>query len=418
MYKPFIVFIIPGNLSGNNTTWSSSNQQNPQQWGNTANQNIPQNVQQIPTQSNIVASQPNRAGTDQITNSNKSQTQMANNISGQQSQAQPGGNIANGNNINWNTQANASNVAHHSANLPIAGGNGNNNFGVPINNNTNNISNPVAVPTTIATKNQLEQLNTMRESLFSQDGWGCQHVNQDTNWDVPGSPDPSGGSSNIIKTDASGQSIPGSNNPGSTTWKQNINNGTELWEANLRNGGQPAPPAIQKTPWGHTPSNNLGGTWGEDDDGIETANVWTGSSTQQWNQSNVNTTGAAPSNNSSNPAASNLWPTSPNIANSSGNSSNILVNNTHGSAAHSNVPNIPNPSIKKDGEWSSNTINPVNANTNWGDSREIRASNSSIDARNGEQRDIRIADPREQMRDMRGDPRGISGNNKYCHYGF
>lgn len=31
---------------------------------------------------------------------------------------------------------------------------------------------------TAAAKNQLEQLTTMREALFSQDGWGCQHVNQ------------------------------------------------------------------------------------------------------------------------------------------------------------------------------------------------------------------------------------------------
>lgn len=68
-----------------------------------------------------------------------------------------------------------------------------------------------------------------------------------------------------------------------------VNNGTELWEANLRNGGQPATPAVQKTPWGHTPSTNLGGTWGEDDDGGDSANVWTGSQSnqatpQQWNQ--------------------------------------------------------------------------------------------------------------------------------------
>lgn len=58
-----------------------------------------------------------------------------------------------------------------------------------------------------------------------------------------------------------------------TAWKPNINNGTELWEANLRNGGQPPTP-VQKTPWGHTPSTNLGGTWGEDDDGGDSANVW------------------------------------------------------------------------------------------------------------------------------------------------
>lgn len=52
--------------------------------------------------------------------------------------------------------------------------------------------------------------------------------------------------------------------------------GTDLWEANLRNGGMPPPQGqAQKTPWGHTPSSNIGGTWGEDDEG-DASNVWTG----------------------------------------------------------------------------------------------------------------------------------------------
>lgn len=99
----------------------------------------------------------------------------------------------------------------------------------------------------------------MREALFSQDGWGCQHVNQDTNWEVPSSPEPT-------NKDPSG----------SPMWKPTVNNGTDLWESNLRNGGQPTTQPVQKTPWGHTPSTNLGGTWGEDDDCSDTSNVWTG----------------------------------------------------------------------------------------------------------------------------------------------
>lgn len=55
-----------------------------------------------------------------------------------------------------------------------------------------------------------------------------------------------------------------------------VNLGTELWETNLRNGGQPPPAVAQKTPWGHTPTTNIGGTWGEDDDVSDTSNVWTG----------------------------------------------------------------------------------------------------------------------------------------------
>ncbi|PNF40706.1 hypothetical protein B7P43_G00665, partial [Cryptotermes secundus] len=108
-----------------------------------------------------------------------------------------------------------------------------------------------------STKQQLEQLNTMREALFSQDGWGGQYVNQDTGWDIPASPEPG------VKD-------------GVPVWKPNVNNGTDLWEANLRNGGQPPASQTQKTPWGHTPTSNIGGTWGEDDDVGDSSNVWTG----------------------------------------------------------------------------------------------------------------------------------------------
>lgn len=126
----------------------------------------------------------------------------------------------------------------------------------------------------VAAKNQLEQLNSMREALFAQDGWGCQNVNQDTNWDVPGSPEPG---------------PRGAGDPAATTqWKSHtVNNGTELWEANLRNGGQPPPQPVQKTPWNHTPSSNIGGTWGEDDDAGNDSSVWAGNQNQQapgWNQ--------------------------------------------------------------------------------------------------------------------------------------
>lgn len=80
---------------------------------------------------------------------------------------------------------------------------------------------------------------------------------------------------------------------GPPPWKPAVNNGTELWEANLRNGGQPPPQPQQKTPWGHTPSTNIGGTWGEDDD-TDSSNVWTGvpSGQQQWG-ANAGNNGAA-----------------------------------------------------------------------------------------------------------------------------
>lgn len=147
---------------------------------------------------------------------------------------------------------------------------------------------------TVAAKNQLEQLNSMREALFSQDGWSCSNVNQDTNWDVPGSPEPGPRDSAA---------------PGVTPWKSHqINNGTELWEANLRNGGQPPPQPVQKTPWNHTPSTNIGGTWGEEDeDSGENSSVWTSNQNTQppaptWNQPNS----ANSANSGAN--AANVWP--------------------------------------------------------------------------------------------------------------
>ncbi|XP_049868969.1 protein Gawky isoform X2 [Pectinophora gossypiella] len=172
-----------------------------------------------------------------------------------------------------------------------------NNNGAPANNGTNNTGNGnnggANPPNSAANTNgpspgngnngnnanttssaKIEQLNSMREALFSQDGWGGQHVNQDTNWDVPGSPEP-------------GSKVEPTAGGGPPAWKPNVNNGaflgTDLWEANLRNGGQPPPQPQAKTPWGHTPTTNIGGTWGEDDDAADSANVWNGPPPpQQW----------------------------------------------------------------------------------------------------------------------------------------
>lgn len=206
------------------------------------------------------------------------------------------------------------------------------------------------------TKQQLEQLNSMREAIFSQDGWGGQHVNQDTNWDIPSSPEPP------LKMDGSGP----------PPWKPAVNNGTELWEANLRNGGQPPPQPQQKTPWGHTPSTNIGGTWGEDDD-TDSSNVWTGvpSNQQQWG-------GGGNTNNGA------MW-----------------------------------GGPKKETDWGASA-----GNTGWGDPRSADPRQTGMDPREirpelrdmraGNSDPMRLLDPREQMRqmagsDMRGDPRGITG---------
>lgn len=238
-----------------------------------------------------------------------------------------------------------------------------------------------------ATKNQLEQLNTMREALFSQDGWGCQHVNQDTSWEVPGSPDP-----NLLKpSDAVGVGVSGTGGPGG--WKATINNGTELWEHNLRNGGQPPAPPVQKTPWGHTPSTNLGGTWGEDDDTAETGNVWTGTPssnpvTPQW---------GGPAGAGGGVGGVSVGPSGG--VGSGGGVAPVAPNVPPGGGTTGMWP-APSPVVKKEvNDWSNTP-----AAGNWG------VSNPIAGAEPREMRtpsaDPRLIDPREQMR---GDPRGISG---------
>ncbi|KRF85369.1 protein Gawky isoform X2 [Drosophila virilis] len=249
----------------------------------------------------------------------------------------------------------------------------------------------------------------MREALFSQDGWGCQHVNQDTNWEVPSSPEPA-------NKDPSG---------GPLMWKPNINNGTDLWESNLRNGGQPPAQQVPKPSWGHTPSSNLGGTWGEDDDGADSTSVWTGQSSNsttsgvavganapgvgaaagpQWGQAvavGVGVGVALNSTGNNNAPATGALPAVAPVCGNSGN--NLAVSGTVGGAG---------------GSVGGSTGN------GWGDPRDMRplAGAGPMDIRNvdprepitmrgvgaptGDPRDLRMIDPRDPIR---GDPRGISG---------
>ncbi|XP_034112021.1 protein Gawky isoform X1 [Drosophila albomicans] len=252
----------------------------------------------------------------------------------------------------------------------------------------------------------------MREALFSQDGWGCQHVNQDTNWEVPSSPEPT-------NKDQSG---------GPPIWKPNINNGTDLWESNLRNGGQPPAQQVPKPSWGHTPSSNLGGTWGEDDDGADTSSVWTGQSTGNTSAS-AGTTVVGVNAASVGPSASgpqwgqNVVGVGVNVGlGSSGNNSSATSGTLPAVSAGcgSGGNNITAP-----GTVGGNVGNGGNG---WGDPREIRplgGGGGPMDIRNvdpradtiamrgvgagpsgGDPRDLRMIDPRDPIR---GDPRGISG---------
>ncbi|CAB4066473.1 TNRC6 [Lepeophtheirus salmonis] len=102
------------------------------------------------------------------------------------------------------------------------------------------------------TKQQLEQLNSVREALFSQDGWGGSFVKQDTSWDT-----------SVIGA-FSGDSLQtkDSNNTFSTH-NGRRNDGTEIWKVNL-SGQPPAPKPQPSNPWGHTPQNPTDfKNWGE-----------------------------------------------------------------------------------------------------------------------------------------------------------
>lgn len=94
--------------------------------------------------------------------------------------------------------------------------------------------------------------------------------------------------------------------------------------------------------WGHTPSTNLGGTWGEDDDGLDSANVWASNAAV-----NVNAPNANVGQNTT------MWPPA-----AGANTANTPTN-----PGPSGVANIPTD-IKRDNEWASNN---ASAN-NWGNS--------------------------------------------------
>jgi trinucleotide repeat-containing gene 6 protein len=106
--------------------------------------------------------------------------------------------------------------------------------------------------TTTASK-QLEQLNSVREALFSQDGWGGSNVKQDTAWDVAEprfNGDPSAGP----PKDHAGWGGPPKND------------GTDLWRSTL-SGQPPVAKPQSANPWGHTPQNPTDfKTWGEEEE--------------------------------------------------------------------------------------------------------------------------------------------------------
>ncbi|XP_034939131.1 trinucleotide repeat-containing gene 6C protein isoform X3 [Chelonus insularis] len=338
----------PNNNNANQSGWGGTPGNAPPSSANWGNNNVNRtgNPNQNPNQG-PPSNQANSANTNKTNNPNQS----SNSQSGPPASQPPNqNNQTNQNNTQW-TQG-KSNTSGQSQNPSASNNNGNttsqtsnstsNNNSVS-NTSTGSVSASSPPSTNPSTKQQLEQLNTIREALFSQDGWGCQHVNQDSNWDVPTSPEPS------ISKD------------GVPLWKPPVNNGTDLWDATLRNGGQPQPPQQAKTPWGHTPSTNIGGTWGEDDEVVDSSNMWTGT-----------------------PA-----PTQPNTAQWPG-----ATSNQTGSS-------WGDPRIDSRDPRDLRSVDPR-------EMRDPRDHRMSLDPREH----IRVLDPMTRdprMTDMRGDPRGISG---------
>ncbi len=110
-----------------------------------------------------------------------------------------------------------------------------------------------------STNKQLEHLNSVREALFSQDGWGGDNVKQDTAWD---SGDAGAGAQAASKEPPIWGGPP-------------RNDGTDLWKSTL-SGQPPAPKPQPSNPWGHTPQNPTDfKQWGEEDDsGGDPSNTW------------------------------------------------------------------------------------------------------------------------------------------------
>ncbi len=121
---------------------------------------------------------------------------------------------------------------------------------------------------------QLEHLNSVREALFSQDGWGGSNVKQDTAWDVDARNGGGGGGGDGAGAMGAGaQAAP--KDP--SMWGGGPrNDGTDLWRSTL-SGQPPAPKPQPANPWGHTPQNPTDyKQWGEEDDGTggDPGNSW------------------------------------------------------------------------------------------------------------------------------------------------
>lgn len=135
-----------------------------------------------------------------------------------------------------------------------------------------------------------EYLSEHQMSVALSEGWGQNTINQDTMWDVPVSPHSNSKECN------------------SFLWKVPANNGTEIWENNIRHrnkgGNVNVPSRSNSQPWGRTPSTNIGGTWGEEEDNT---NIWTGVPQPERNNWSVTENGTNMWGNSSHSSRHGQW---------------------------------------------------------------------------------------------------------------
>ncbi|XP_064478537.1 protein Gawky-like isoform X3 [Ornithodoros turicata] len=126
-----------------------------------------------------------------------------------------------------------------------------------------------------------EPISELRRAAAYSEGWGQTTINQESAWDAPPSPQPNP------------KDMPACPGP---MWRAPANTGTEIWESSMRSRGKAGGAAgaqqgggggssfyqgeenTQQQVW--APQMHIGGTWGEDDDEMSSANLWTGTPAQ------------------------------------------------------------------------------------------------------------------------------------------
>jgi len=225
---------------------------------------------------------------------------------------------------------------------------------------------PQPEPTTNGAANKpIEVLNSLREALYSPDGWGGQNVKQDTSWDIGGSVPEPAVPTIAVKQDA-------------MQWQSTStgrNDGTDLWKSNLSGVPPPAKPQPQ-TPWGnHTPAHPADyKTWGEPEDDNNGPSVGSGNNSVQQ--------GGPPSSNVGGPG-----PVDPRRGGPGGNMGDNGVGNSwddgpsgppQGAPQPNNQPWDTDPGKGKEDNWGT----PAPSANQWGSSAQISApSNMQMEPR-------------------------------------